>query len=452
MTTRTIIAIMVLGFLSSLAVAGPDTLAPEHFRHYGAIEGPLKKNILYRSHLAGEVLEKCNARCGDLRIIDTGGQEIPYVIIEHRANGKAPEAYDVEIIGLEELSSGTQVLMKVMRKHGPIARLALDIPEKDFSRTVLLEGSKDRKSWVAVGRKQVYDFSSQVELRKTTLDFPPSDFDYFRLAFENDRKAKATRERINLKYQGLDFIADGLEGKKLRISKVTGHGNPEKEAQPAYDTYQLTTFAVAQDKDRNTVISFSTGLPFTKVVFDVSNPYFYRQVSCYAGGTEKKTRQPLLSASVYRFLLSDKVEAHTSLDCAAAGGGLYEIVIANGNNPPLDIRGVRLEWIRKELYFVALDDVPSYAVRFGNPAMEGPSYDLAKSVHQANWRNFAAHEVEIAGVQENLSFRAATPEDVKAEREKRILVMVLCALVIGMGFWLYVLFARSGKTKPPDAG
>jgi hypothetical protein len=117
----------------------------------------------------------------------------------------------------------------------------------------------------------------------------------------------------------------------------------------------------------------------------------------------------------------------------------------------LDIKGINLTWIQKSLFFVALGDALSYRVSFGNAAAERPVYDLVNSISQSNWRKLQAEKIEIAGIKQNQSFRPGLSGSVKARREKLILTVIIIMFVVGTGFWLYSLLARTGK-KPdgPD--
>lgn len=255
---------------------------------------------------------------------------------------------------------------------------------------------------------------------------------------------------MQLKYEGLDFSANGPGEMTLRINRVTGQRIDGKEEKPVFDEYRLPSFSVSEDKVRNTVVRFAAGVPFTRVVLDVANPYFYRNVACYAEGEGKQAPSLLQSASIYRLLLSAGVEANAAFACTGVGAPSYSIVVSNGSNPALDIRGIRLEWLRRELFFVALGNAPAYTVRLGNPAAVKPSYDLANSVHQANWRDFASLETVITGMRENPSYSPPPAEDTKARREKTVLVAVVCALVAVMGFWLFSLFRKTGTRKKDE--
>lgn len=419
---------------------------PENFRYSAAVHGPLRQAALYQIHLNEAALEKCGVGCRDLRIFDAQNREIPYVIIENRNDARRPETYTLEVIGFDEQPAETVVTLKMPEKHYPITRMVLEIPEQDFRKDIVLEGSADARSWTFLAKDQIYDFTSQVDLRKKHVSFKTSDFRYYRLALKDDKKKSSGDEKVRLTYRGLDLIVSGMQTKKLHISRAVGQTFSETESTATYDEERLTAFRSEQDKDRNTVITFESGLPFTRIAFDLANPYFYRRALLYSSETGKENSYVLQQeASLYRFLLSDIIEKKSDIAAGISGRRFHRIVIENGSNPPLNIKGIRLGWVQKLLYFVALSDVPSYAVGFGNAEIALPVYDLSSSVNQANWQKFSPEKVELRDTKQNPDFKPGLKKDVKARREKIILTGIICLLVVGIGFWLYLLLRKAGK-------
>jgi len=208
----------------------------------------------------------------------------------------------------------------------------------------------------------------------------------------------------------------------------------------------MTAYRIEQDRDRNTVIFFETGLPFTRISLDVSNPYFYRKVSIYSSDTGKENSYKLLqSSSLYRLLFSDVTESKSRLDCGTSGNRYYRIVIENGSNPRLEIKGVKLGWVQKHLFFVALDDAGSYKTGFGNSAVGAPDYDLSRSINQANWQKVSSQQTEITGITQNPNFKPGLPQNARQKTEKTVLIVVVCLLVAGISYWLYSLLSKTGR-------
>lgn len=423
------------------------SLTEDNFQYAGTIRGPLRNGVLYQVRLETPVLEKCAAGCRDLRVFHNE-KEIPYVIIENRNDGRTPSIYPLEITELDEQGSVTTLIMKMPQKYEPIRRMTLDVPDRDFRKNVTLEGSNDLKTWDVVVNDRIYDFTSQVDLRKTYISFPASSFRYYRLVMRDEARLTAKKDMLTLKYQGLDFSVSGVEARKLRIGKVMGQTFFESEHSAVYDETNMTAYRIEQDKDRDTVIAFETGIPFTRISFDVSNPYFYRKASIYSSDTGKENSFKLLqSSSIYRLLFSDITESKNILDCSSAGSRFYRIVIENRSNPELEIKGIRLGWVQKHLFFVGLDDADSYKAGLGNSAVGVPDYDLSKSINQANWQKVSSEKTEITGIMQNPNFKPGFPQDARQKTEKTVLIVVVCLLVAGISYWLYRLLSKAGR-KP----
>jgi hypothetical protein len=436
--------VLFLACTCALGSAIPS-YTPDNFQYTGTIRGPLRHGVLYQVHLEAPVLEKCAAGCRDLRVFHNG-KEIPYVVIENRNDGRSPSIYPLEITELDEQGSVTTLIMKMPQKYEPITRLTLDMPDRDFRKNVTLEGSNDLKTWAVVVNDRIYDFTAQVDLRKTHVSFPPADFRYYRLTLRDETQHVSGEETLTLKYQGLDFSVHGRETKKLRISRVMGQTFSETEASAIYDETNMTAYRIEQDKDRNTVIAFETGIPFTRVSFDVSNPYFYRKVAIYSSDTGKENTYKLLqSSSLYRLLFADITEAKSHLDCGTAGNKYYRIVIENRSNPQLEINGVRLGWVQKHLFFVALSDAASYTAGFGNAAIGTPDYDLSTSINRTNWQKVSSDKSEITGITQNPNYTPGLPQDAGKKTEKTVLIVVVCLLVAGISFWLYTLLSKTER-------
>ena len=420
--------------------------SPEDFAYSGRIPGPLRASGLYRLHLSQDILGRCSSTCSDVRVFDPRGVEVPYVIVEDRKPGQAPRSYLLEVVGFEEKASSIVIVLKMPDKAEPVSHLLFGMGEKDFRKAVLIEAGPDMKSWSKLGEDRIYDFSSQVDLRKTAVSFSASGARYLRVTVKDEEEGVRKGSEVSLKYEGLDFRISGLAPKKVRISSFSALTGPREKEQVEYDTQRLEGYSVSKDKDGNTVITFETGLPFTRISFDLSNGYYYRNISAYGSDTGKEgTFRLLQQGSLYRFLLADASEQRSSLEIQSSGSRYFRIVIQNRNNPPLDIRGIALSWVRRHMLFAALADAGEYSVAFGNTSVASPDYDLSRSINQSNWETSPAEQAAVSGISKNELFSQPVPGGVKAKREKLILVLVVCCLVAGMGVWLYRLLAKSGR-------
>lgn len=443
---KKILTAIVFLLFCTASVEASIILKPDNFQYCSELEQPAKNSTLYQTWITSDILQKCSTDCSDLRLFDQDNNEIPYVIIGNEHPDEIIETYRLEIVSYSDNPASKVITMKMPDKYRPVSLISLDISERDFKKTVMLYGSHNIKKWDLLVKEAIYDFSSQVALRKTEIKFNKADYRYYRLEIIDDNPSVKSDKSIKLKYEGLDFSADSLEIKNLHISKITGTTGFRKDNIKVYDENNFTTFTVNLDKDRNTVIFLEAGLPFDKIYFDISNPYYHREISLYGSNTgEKDSYKFLTRESIFSFPISDISETKNYIAYQSPKEKFYKIIIQNRNNPPLEIKSIKFLWVQKNLYFVSLNKPSNYSLCFGNNTISGPSYDLANFINHNNWFNQNYEKLNTAQIIQNSDFRERPPEDRKMKIEKIVLIGIVIILVIGIGFWLYRLMREAFK-------
>jgi hypothetical protein len=428
--------------------ASAASLTPDNFRYTAQIQGPIKKTVLYQVSLNSEIMQKCSRTCSDLRIFDSDNKEIPYVIIEHSQPDERVEIYPLEMTDYREDAGVAIATMKLPEKHEPIGELHVNTHSRDFKKTIVGYGSHDLKKWVLLAEDTIFDFSSQVDLRKAHVRFTESNYRYYRLELLDSITTGKKNESIRLRYNGLDFSIDGYDKGKLRIDSIQGKTSPAK-GKIIFDGKVLTNISSRVDEEQNTVIFFETNLAFEKISFEISNSYYFRTAELYYSDSGKKDSYKLMNRGpIYQFPLSSTaVETRNYLESGRAEHNFYKMLIANKNSPPLEIRSIHLQWARKSLYFIGLNDVPEYRLCIGNPHVEKPDYDLLKFINQGNWYKHAYEHLEISAIQQNTKFTPGIANDKRARIEKTVLIVTVMLLVFIIGYWLYALIKKVERSK-----
>lgn len=422
-------------------------LTPANFQYCTDVKGAFKAESLYQLHLTDEIIQKTAPSFEDLRLFDTASKEIPSILIGNNPPFETVETYPLEITGYENDASSVAVILKMPQKHRPISVLSLDIQGIDFKKRIGVAESSDGKTWRSLVEDSIYDFSSQVNLRKTRVEFPSSDARYFRLELTDFKpRTGGAQPSIRLKYDGLDFSVDGVKKKVLRIRSVQGSTQTPAEKKPVYDKKTFTDLSPSLDKEGNTVIILKADLPVDQLILEVSNPYYYRTVYLYGSSTGRDDSYRLItSRMLYRFPLS--VETHeekNSIEQRALKNAFYKIVIVNKNNPALEIKGITLAWVQQNLYFIALKNGEQHSLCFGNQKLKRPEYDIVLFINQNTLSQHTFERVEISSIRLS-SGRPASEWFVGME--KTILTIVVVVLVIGMGGWLFMLLKKAGEKK-----
>jgi hypothetical protein len=430
------------------ADASAASLTPDNFRYTAQIQGPIRKTVLYHVSLNSEIMQKCSRTCSDLRIFDSDNKEIPYVIIDHGQPDESVEIYPFEIMDYHDSAGFATVTMKLPEKHESIGEINVNTRSRDFKKTIVVYGSHDLKKWVLLAEDTIFDFSSQVDLRKTHIKFTGANYRYYKLKLLDIKNVVKKNESIRLRYNGLDFSIDGYEKGTLRIESIQGKTFPANE-KVIFDGVVLTDLSSSVDDEHNTVIFFQTNLPFEKISFELSNLYYFRTAALYYSDSGKKdSYKPMTQGPIYQFPLSSAaIETRNYLENKQAEHNFYKMVIENKNSPPLEIKSIHLQWIRKTLYFIGLNDLPGYLLCIGNPNVEKPDYDLLKFINQSNWYKHAYEHLEISAIQQNTKFTPGIAKDKRARIEKTVLTLTVIFLVFIIGYWLYTLIKKADSKK-----
>lgn len=443
MVTRALLlslAIFIISFIANEAFAG---LIPENFTHTAEIQGDTAKGSLYRAHLTGDILQSCIRNCGDIRLFDADNREVPYVILETKIDHER-ESYEVELLEFQENQGGAVLTLKMPDKSDQINNLKIDTPNRDFRIDIIIYGSNDQNSWSSIVSDVIYDFSSQVDIRKTEIRIPPLCFKYLMLKMSYGA-TKGTGDQINLKYNGLDFSVSNPQFKNIRINRVLAEALVEDDTESVYDEMPVPDYSMERGKKNETMIIVNTGIPLQRIYLDVSNPYYFRKVTVFWDEKGEIYSLEVGNGAIYRFPIGRKQEAKNYIDLTSRRKGFYKVVIENDGNPPPDIKGVRLGWIQKQLFFVAMRDSGKYILSIGSDAADAKNYDLIQFVNDKNWNKLSSQSLSISSVVRSAGYRPAVRDDKKAAVEKMILVMIVMLLVAGMGFWLYMLLRKTAE-------
>lgn len=429
------------------------SLMPQDFEYSLELNGAITKDNIYQIHLGNGVLEKCTPGCKDIRLFDSKDNEVPYVILDYNYISEKDKMHRLKITKYRYDENSAVITLSTLKKENKekniqINAIYLDIGDNDFNKKVKISGSNDGKKWVLVKRDTIYDFSSQVNLRKTEVEFESVSYPYYLITLTDEKMQKDSQQSIKLKYDQLEFSVDNMENKKLHINSVIGKFKTEKNKNIVYDKKIFTGSTATLDKNGDTVIEIEAGLPVKKIYFDISNAYYYRKVRVYCSDTGDTDSYKLLNKGViYTFTLFNVTDVKNYVCLSSPKYNFYKLVIENKNNPPLDIKSITFKWIQKNLYFVAINNDTQHFLCFGNKNTDKPEYDLSRFIHKNNWYKQDYTKLEGSDISGNKNFVSRLGKDKKAQIEKIILMTVVIFLVLGISFFLYSLMKKAQGTK-----
>jgi len=421
---------------------------PSEFRFRAELKGDMAKDTLYQVRLTADVLEKCAYGCPDIRIFSPTGIEIPYVITRDVTPGTGIGTYMLKVIHYEADDESAWITMKLPDNFKPISEIEMDIDERDFKKKVTLFGSHKDENWELVAEDVIYDFSSQVALRKTKIGFPPADFTYFRLEIRQDSPIEQEGETLSFAYGDLSFNTGKISKKSLKINTIVGRTGEKQEKMVVYDKKTFTNFSITTDKKNNTILKIDAKLPMDRLVLDVGDSFYYRTVRVSACETDEKDNYRLLASGVvFSFPISGKRQSNNVLAVHSEKNNYYKIIIENGDNPALDIKVVTFKWIRRNLFLAGRNNGETYALYVGNPKVKQPKYDISAFINQNNWFKQPFETLALAEIKPYEDFAPTSDADDQEKLEKIILFAVIIVVVALLGFWLYSLLRKSPGTS-----
>ena len=269
----------LLLLLSLALVATPLGYAavPTDLRFLAPIVSELTPDVPVRLPLPRQVIAATAPGFADLRLFDDQGLETPYVVYAQ----SAPPSYTFafEVLSYSQSEEGDTIVLQRPPDTGPCWELTVQTTARDFHKTVHLQASHDRATWVEVTTDALFDFSSRIDVRKTTFTCATTDAPYLRLLLKDVVPPKTDATAMQLRYEGLAFAVHGAPAKPFRIDRISGRtGNPHG-ADQVYDSTAFAQPDTRTDTQGNTLVHLGrVHLPVAQLTLTVDNPYYHRRV------------------------------------------------------------------------------------------------------------------------------------------------------------------------------
>ncbi|MBN2432718.1 MAG: DUF3999 family protein [Acidobacteria bacterium] len=426
------------------------TASPDDFRYAAPLTGELTRDTLYRVRLNADLLEKCGPQLGDIRVFDGQGQEIPYTILPDITPAQPVATFTFQVIDYATRDDVSRLILEAPADFQPIREMELVIPQKDFHKGVAVFGSHNRRDWKLLAEDAVFDFTSQVDLRRTTIMFDtPADYRFFRMDIRQDAPAESAGQ-LTFRYGDLYFNSGNIRHGLLKINEVVGRTGKMRRQTVNYDEQTFTSFILKTDRFRNTIVEIDAALPLDRVELDVGNTIYYRTVQVLGTNSDKEDRFLRLATGVVHSIpLGTIKQVRQEIDCPGLSYRRYRLVVENGDNPPLDIRRVTFYWIRRNLFLAARDTGGTYTIHVGNPQVAPPNYDLRNFIRADNWFLQSYQPLPVGELRPNPDYVAPVLTDGKNRLEQIILTAAVILVVVLLAAWLVTLLRRGTETKPP---
>ncbi len=292
----------------------------------------------------------------DLRLFDAAGTEIPHLLV---ANPDAAPTWReasaiLPVAAVETERQRTSGFEADLGEAVLVDRFRLDRLPPPFLKRLRLEGSGDRAHWtLLVEEGTVFDLP-EPRLRQVELGFVPGSYRYFRVTWDDSRSG-----RIGLPPSASARIVSHLLPAVTLTTAVIVERRP---SEPGRSRFHLRLPGAR--------------LPIVALDLDVAPGHVMRDAEVYEArltgaeatpaligrGTLKRVEQESIMAEALRIHIRPPVEPE------------LDLVIDDGNNPPLDLRGVTARFA--ELPWIYFESKGTILARYGNSTLPPPRYDL----------------------------------------------------------------------------
>ncbi|MDO6392015.1 hypothetical protein Q4E40_17905 [Pontibacter sp. BT731] len=313
-----------------------------------------------RIQLSPEITGRLQPDLSDLRLYNSNGQEIPYLLQTEQPVQYKRLFRTYDIISYTHRQGCCSELLISNQEKRRLNNISLLIGNADVRKEVKLSGSDNRQDWYVLKER---DLLYAINNRESTaevklLDFPLSDYRYFRLQLNDSTSAP------------LNILQAGYYDTYTEAGKYT-----------AIPVQQVSRTDSVSAKSTYIRLQFAQPVYPEQLEFTVSSPQlYYRQGHVQLKTTEprqrrrsKRRKRREQQQRLIPFVLSSNAPAIVVLPREKVKE--LTIVIQNGDNQPLEIGAIKPLQLNR--YLVAdLNPGETYTLRFSNPKVGAPSYDL----------------------------------------------------------------------------
>jgi hypothetical protein len=334
---------------------------------------------LVKLSLPAGTLDAARPGLEDLRLYDSAGNEVPYLI--ERPVPVAKVIQNTKSFHVTLTPSNTVIVIETGLTQ-PLDDLVLETPAGSFLKPVRIEGSADLKRWQVLDQGQPI-FRQPDGANRLHVSFPAGTWPWLRLTVDDQRTPTIP-----------------FTGARIRVA-VT---------EPAPTEWLPVTIAERDENPGETRLALNLGaahLSLAAVEIETAEPLFTRHVTLAVPQvTDDAVReQPIGQGMVYRVAIEGQPptgNVSVPLDTTVRSRELL-LFIRNQDSPPLPITAVRVE--RRPVYLVFLArPAGRYHLLTGNSQCAAPRYDLAAL--DMNLKSVAAAPIQLPPPADNPAYRA----------------------------------------------
>ena len=316
-----------------------------------------EKENFYSIPLLPEIIARCKSDLNDIRIYNFTGKdtsEIPYLLEWQGIKYEEKVIPFVRINGSYNEKCCSYLTFKFNKKQ-IINRIKLEIPDANFDKWVKIEGSSDNKNWFTIKEHlRIVRFQNMNEhFEYTTLDFPGTEYTYYRLKFDDDGSNRITVPNAYV-YESKETPGSYSE-LKIKSSKQT-ENKKEKTSELVVEfpyNYRIDHISVKSNTIKN----------------------FYRNINLYRSGgvihTPKGNKENwyIINTSIFSSI------ENNAINCNNEQIQRLKIEIINYDDEPVEISEIKA--FAENCHLIAnLPVSDNIYLSYGKANDNAPTYDL----------------------------------------------------------------------------
>jgi len=418
------LALAVFSAVRAQAPEVPEALSA--WQYFKELRISVARTGLFDFVLDRDVLDRARADQSDLRLYDSAGREIPYVLRVRREVETANQAACREFNrGVE---GGAAVVSCDLGARPPEHNVVeIAAAGSNFRRIADVQGSADGAAWSTLASQAIlFRFSAAGRtVEQSEIPYPPSRYRYLRVRVNRDAQ--------------VDQEAPGIAALSVRYSV---HVPGEMASFPAA--------GAVRDADRSSGrpasvwrIDLGARIPIERLTLGADAEEFSRPFQLEIVD-DPASPQYIASGDLIRH--AETAGQPIAIACAERLGQHLKLTVIDDRNPPLRIANVTaMSAARQVIFQAAASGSGPVRLYYGNPKALAPHYDLGVRIPA----NPAAIRIQLGDSPQtgNPIYR---PEPKPfSERSPWLIYLVLSAASLALAAVLLNL-ARAAKAQPQE--
>jgi hypothetical protein len=298
----------------------------------------------------------------DLRFYDDAGREVPYLLVDPpSAEPEWRRAATLLPIPRTKKASGFEADLGA---PSTVDRMRVEGLPTPFLKRLALDGSADRQRWTRLTPEATLFDLPDSSLRQIELAFPPGAFRYLRVTWDDASSARVP-------------LPGGILARIVR---------KDAPARPALSTPLVFARRASEPgASRFRLRLPAASLPVAALRLRVGGGNLLRRARVSEARLAGDCTAPFpLGQATLRRALRDALaadELRIPLEIPATAD--LELEVDDGDNPPLDLQAVELEFAELPWIYLDVAEPSSLVARWGRPGLDAPRYDLESARERA---------------------------------------------------------------------